>query len=49
MRSLTKDPLPLTARMLERACDVRLPIMWDNAYFSDMVDVLGESLDSAVG
>eukprot|EP00571_Detonula_confervacea_P016535 CAMPEP_0172309872 /NCGR_PEP_ID=MMETSP1058-20130122/10812_1 /TAXON_ID=83371 /ORGANISM="Detonula confervacea, Strain CCMP 353" /LENGTH=433 /DNA_ID=CAMNT_0013022585 /DNA_START=57 /DNA_END=1358 /DNA_ORIENTATION=+ len=44
-----EDPLPLTAKMLSRACDVRLPLMWDDEDFSDMVDVLCESLDAAVG
>jgi len=44
-----EDPLPLTAKMLSRACDVRLPLMWDDADFADMVDVLCESLDAAVG
>ena len=42
------DPLPLTAKMLSRACDVRLPLMWDDADFEDMVDVLCESLKAAV-
>ncbi|KAL3777010.1 hypothetical protein HJC23_006025 [Cyclotella cryptica] len=44
----TEDPLPLTARMLSRACDVRLPLMWDDDDFSDLVDVICESLDAAV-
>jgi len=44
-----EDPLPLTAKMLSRACDVRLPLMWDDEDFVDMVDVLCESLDSVVG
>jgi len=44
-----EDPLPLTAKMLKHACDVRLPLMWDDEDFSDMVDVLCESLDAAVG
>lgn len=43
-----EDPLPLTAKMLSRACDVRLPLMWDDEDFSDLVDVLCESLDAAV-
>lgn len=42
-----EDPLPLTAKMLSRACDVRLPLMWEDEDFSDMVDVLCESLDAA--
>ncbi|KAL9183413.1 hypothetical protein ACHAXT_005200 [Thalassiosira profunda] len=44
-----EDPLPLTAKMLSRACDVRLPLMWDDEDFVDMVDVLCESLDAAIG
>ena len=44
-----EDPLPQTAKMLKRACDVRLPLMWDDADFEDMVDVLCESLDAAMG
>jgi dTDP-4-amino-4,6-dideoxygalactose transaminase len=44
-----EEPLPLTAKMLSRACDVRLPLMWDDEDFKDMVDVLCESLDAAVG
>lgn len=43
-----EDPLPLTAKMLSRACDVRLPLMWDDEDFVDMVNVLCESLDVAV-
>mmetsp|Transcript_20377 Transcript_20377/g.31910 ORF Transcript_20377/g.31910 Transcript_20377/m.31910 type:complete len:435 (-) Transcript_20377:104-1408(-) len=42
------QPLPLTAKMLSRACDVRLPLMWDDKDFEDMVDVLCESLDAAM-
>ena len=44
----SEDPLPLTAKMLSRACDVRLPLMWDDEDFVDMVDVLCESLDAAL-
>jgi len=43
-----EDPLPLTAAMLKRACDVRLPNMWDEADFDDMIDVLVESLESVM-
>jgi len=43
-----EDPLPLTAKMLKRACDVRLPLMWEDQDFVDMVDVICESLDSAL-
>jgi len=43
-----EEPLPLTAKMLKRACDVRLPLMWDDEDFDDMVDVLCQSLDAAI-
>jgi dTDP-4-amino-4,6-dideoxygalactose transaminase len=43
------DPLPLTAAMLKRACDVRLPLMWEDNDFSDLVDVICESISVAVG
>lgn len=43
-----EDPLPQTAAMLKRACDVRLPLMWDDSDFDDMVDVLCESLETVL-
>ena len=43
------DPLTLTAKMLSRACHVRLHLMWDEANFADMVNILCESLDAVVG
>jgi len=42
------EPLPMTAKMLSRACDVRMPLMWDDADFDDMANVLAESLSAAV-
>ena len=42
------DPLPMTTEMLKRACDVRLPLMWDDEDFDDLVNVLCESLDAVV-
>jgi len=42
------QPLPLTAKMLSRACDVRMPLMWDDSDFDDMADVLCESLLAVV-
>jgi len=42
------EPLPLTAKMLSRACDVRMPLMWDDKDFDDMADVLSECLLSVV-
>ena len=44
-----EDSLPLTAKTLSRVCDVRLPLMWDEANLPVMVDVLCESLDAVVG
>jgi dTDP-4-amino-4,6-dideoxygalactose transaminase len=38
------QPLPKTAKMLARACDVRLPLMWDDEDFEDMANVIVESL-----
>ena len=37
------EPLPKTAAMLARACDVRMPLMWDDEDFDDMANVLVES------
>jgi hypothetical protein len=34
--------------MLERACDVRLPLMWDDEDFDDMADVIIESLEKVL-
>lgn len=42
------EPLPLTAKMLSRACDVRMPLMWEDKDFDDMADVLSESLLAVV-
>jgi len=42
------DPLPQTAKMLSRACDVRMPLMWDDSDFDDMINVLCESLESVL-
>lgn len=44
----TEDPLPMTAAMLSRACDVRMPLMWDDKDFEDMADVIVESLEAAM-
>ena len=44
-----EDPFTLTAKMLSRVCDVRLPLMWDDANFADTVDVLCESPDAVMG
>jgi len=42
------EPLPLTAKMLSRACDVRLPLMWDDEDFEDMFNVLSESVEKVL-
>jgi dTDP-4-amino-4,6-dideoxygalactose transaminase len=41
-------PLPKTAKMLSRACDVRLPLMWDDEDFDDMANVLVESIEKVL-
>lgn len=41
-------PLPKTANMLRRACDVRMPLMWDDEDFDDMANVLVESLEKVL-
>merc|ERR1712038_1535977 len=43
-----EDPLPMTAKMLSRAIDCRMPLMWDDKDFEDMADVLVESLLSVM-
>lgn len=43
-----EDPLPRTAKMLSRACDVRLPLMWDDEDFDDMANVLIESMEKVL-
>jgi dTDP-4-amino-4,6-dideoxygalactose transaminase len=40
-----QEPLPKTADMLARACDVRMPLMWDDEDFEDMANVLVESVE----
>lgn len=42
------DPLPQTAKMLKRAADCRLPLMWDDADFDDIANVICESLEVAL-
>mmetsp|Transcript_22834 Transcript_22834/g.63489 ORF Transcript_22834/g.63489 Transcript_22834/m.63489 type:complete len:442 (-) Transcript_22834:1386-2711(-) len=41
-------PLPKTADMLSRACDVRMPLMWDDEDFQDMADVIVESIEKVL-
>jgi len=43
-----EDPLPLTAEMLTHACDVRMPLMWDDEDFDTMADVICESLEAVI-
>ena len=43
-----EDPLPMTSEMLKRACDVRMPLMWDEEDFDDMANVIVESLEVAL-
>lgn len=42
------EPLPKTAKMLSRACDVRMPLMWDDEDFDDMANVLIESCEKVL-
>jgi len=42
------EPLPQTAKMLKRAADCRLPLMWDDSDFDDIANVICESLDIAL-
>jgi len=42
------EPLPQTAKMLSRACDVRMPLMWDEEDFDDMASVICESLEAVL-
>lgn len=42
------DPLPKTADMLSRACDVRMPLTWEDEDFDDMADVISESLETVL-
>jgi dTDP-4-amino-4,6-dideoxygalactose transaminase len=44
----TTDPLPLTRQMLSRACDIRLPLMWDDQDFDDLANVICESIENVV-
>jgi dTDP-4-amino-4,6-dideoxygalactose transaminase len=43
-----EEPLPLTAKMLSRACDCRMPLMWDDSDFDKMADVIVESLTAVM-
>jgi hypothetical protein len=42
------EPLPNIAKMLSRACDVRMPLMWDDEDFDDMANVLVESCEKVL-
>ena len=41
-------PLPQTAEMLSRACDCRMPLMWDDEDFDDLANVIIESLEAVL-
>jgi dTDP-4-amino-4,6-dideoxygalactose transaminase len=41
-------PLPETAEMLKRACDCRMPLMWDDEDFDDLANVLIESVEAVL-
>jgi dTDP-4-amino-4,6-dideoxygalactose transaminase len=40
-----EDPLPQTAEMLKRACDCRMPLMWEDEDFEDLANVIIESVE----
>jgi hypothetical protein len=42
------EPLPQTAEMLKRACDCRMPLMWEDEDFEDLGNVIIESLESVL-
>jgi len=42
------DPLPQTAEMLSRACDCRMPLMWEDEDFEDLANVIIESVNSVL-
>ena len=42
------EPLPQTAEMLSRACDCRMPLMWEEEDFEDLASVIIESLQAVV-
>ena len=41
-------PLPETSEMLSRACDCRLPLMWDDDDFEDLGNVIIESIEKVL-
>jgi dTDP-4-amino-4,6-dideoxygalactose transaminase len=43
-----EQPLPQTAKMLSRACDCRLPLMWDDEDFEDLANVIIESTEGVI-
>jgi len=43
-----QEPLPATAKMLSRACDVRLPLQWVDEDFDVMAAIIEESLAVAL-
>jgi dTDP-4-amino-4,6-dideoxygalactose transaminase len=44
-----ENPLPETAEMLSRACDCRLPLMWDDEDFENLGNVIIESIEMVLG
>uniref|UniRef100_A0A7S4A9B3 Aminotransferase class I/classII domain-containing protein n=1 Tax=Pseudo-nitzschia australis TaxID=44445 RepID=A0A7S4A9B3_9STRA len=42
------EALPQTAEMLSRACDCRMPLMWEDKDFDDLANVIIESLESVL-
>jgi dTDP-4-amino-4,6-dideoxygalactose transaminase len=43
-----EQPLPQTAEMLSRACDCRMPLMWEDEDFDDLANVIIESIEGVI-
>jgi dTDP-4-amino-4,6-dideoxygalactose transaminase len=44
-----EDQLPETVEMLSRACDCRMPLMWDDEDIEDLGNVIIESIETVLG
>lgn len=43
-----EQPLPQTAEMLSRACDCRMPLMWEDEDFEDLANVIIECIEGVI-
>lgn len=43
-----EEPLPQTAEMLLRACDCRMPLVWEDEDFDDLANVIIESIEGVL-